>query len=91
MIRLGTQALPAGDRSRMGGGFSSYQDRGTTTHIVAARGLPADSLTGYSVRESVPQRFPDKPPYTAHLGNLSYEATNDTVNEFFDGCECAYH
>lgn len=31
--------------------------------------------------------MPDRPPFTAHLGNLSYDATNDTVNEFFDGCD----
>lgn len=68
---IGTQALPPSDRPRMGGGYSSYQDR------------------GYSVRETVPQRFPDKPPYTAHLGNLSYDATNETVTEFFEGCEVA--
>lgn len=42
---------------------------------------------GYSIRESIPATLPDKPPYTAHLGNLSYDATVDTVTEFFEGCE----
>ncbi|KOS16770.1 putative RNA-binding protein [Escovopsis weberi] len=42
---------------------------------------------GYSVRESVPSKLPEKPPFTAHLGNLSYDATNDSVAAFFEGCE----
>ncbi|KAJ6441572.1 RNA recognition motif containing protein [Purpureocillium lavendulum] len=44
-------------------------------------------VAGYSVRERSPARIPDKPPFTAHLGNLSYDATNDTLGEFFEGCE----
>lgn len=46
-------------------------------------------FSGYSIRESVPQQIPDKPPFTAHLGNLSYDATTDTLNEFFEGCQVA--
>lgn len=43
---------------------------------------------GYSsVRDNLPQVLPSKPPYTAHLGNLSYDATSETVSEFFDGCK----
>jgi translation initiation factor 4B len=41
---------------------------------------------GYSVREELP--LPDKPPYTVHLGNLSFDATSGDVQDFFDGCEC---
>ena len=41
--------------------------------------------TGYSVREELP--LPDKPPYTVHLGNLSFDATVGDVNDFFTGCE----
>ncbi|VUC34218.1 unnamed protein product, partial [Clonostachys rosea] len=68
----GTQQLPPSDRPRLGGGSSTWQDR------------------GYSVRESnFPQTLPDKPPYTAHLGNLSYDATSETVTEFFEGCDVA--
>lgn len=43
-------------------------------------------IAGFSIRESVPQRLPDRPPFTAHLGNLSYDATVESVTEFFDGC-----
>lgn len=43
---------------------------------------------GYSsIRENLPQQLPERPPYTAHLGNLSYDATEETVNEFFEGCD----
>ena len=45
-------------------------------------------MIGYATRErdSFPTRIPDRPPYTAHLGNLSYDATVETVTEFFDDC-----
>lgn len=43
------------------------------------------SFSGYSVREELP--LPDKPPYTVHLGNLSFDATIGDVNDFFTGCE----
>ncbi|KAI1501297.1 hypothetical protein F5X99DRAFT_208500 [Biscogniauxia marginata] len=42
---------------------------------------------GYSTRDSFPTQLPTKPPYTAHLGNLSYEATGDSVTDFFSDCE----
>ena len=42
-------------------------------------------FTGYSVREELP--LPDKPPYTVHLGNLSFDATVGDVTDFFTGCE----
>jgi translation initiation factor 4B len=32
--------------------------------------------------------LPDKPPYTVHLGNLSFDATVGDVTDFFAGCEC---
>lgn len=72
----GSQPLPAASSSRMGGGYSSYSGGGSF----------ADR--GYSVRESsFPTELPTKPPYTAHLGNLSYDATSETVSEFFEGCD----
>lgn len=45
-----------------------------------------DGFLGYSVREELP--LPDKPPYTVHLGNLSFDATSNEVLDFFVGCEC---
>lgn len=44
-------------------------------------------MTGYStLRDNLPQEIPNKPPYTLHLGNLSYEATQESVTDFFTGC-----
>lgn len=72
------------------GGFGS--DRG-----FGKSGLPTQgrrSLTslpdrggdrGYAVREELP--LPTKPPYTAHLGNLSFDATEGDVHDFFAECE----
>lgn len=42
---------------------------------------------GYPSRDSFPQELPTRPPYTAHLGNLSYDATTETVTEFLEGCD----
>ena len=42
---------------------------------------------GYPVRDSFPTQLPTKPPYTAHLGNLSYEATSEGITDFFAACE----
>lgn len=44
-------------------------------------------LAGYhSIRDNLPQQLPDKPPFTAHLGNLSYDATVDSITDFFRDC-----
>lgn len=40
---------------------------------------------GYAVREALP--FPDKPPYTAHLGNLAFDVGQADVEGFLAGCE----
>ena len=44
-----------------------------------------DRLQGYAVREQLP--LPSKPPYTAHLGNLSFDATEGDVQDFFAACQ----
>jgi translation initiation factor 4B len=42
-------------------------------------------------RDRLPQRealpLPTKPPYTAHLGNLPFDASQEHIEEFFGGCE----
>jgi len=45
----------------------------------------SNRFAGYAVREQLP--LPDKPPYTAHLGNLSFEVTENDVRDFLSGCE----
>ncbi len=61
--------------------------RGSSVDCRVPRSKSLTILQGYYIRESVPQRIPDKPPYTAHLGNLSYDATNESVSEFFADCD----
>ena len=39
---------------------------------------------GYSMREQLP--LPTKPPYTVHLGNMSFDATEGDIQDFFAGC-----
>ncbi|KAI9831304.1 MAG: hypothetical protein M1819_005078 [Sarea resinae] len=39
---------------------------------------------GFGPRDPLP--FPDKPPYTAHIGNLSFDATEGDITDFFTGC-----
>lgn len=39
---------------------------------------------GYAIRE--PLALPTEPPYTAHVGNLSFEATADDISDLFAGC-----
>jgi translation initiation factor 4B len=36
-------------------------------------------------REALP--LPTKPPFTAHLGNLPFDASNVDIEEFFSQCE----
>lgn len=39
---------------------------------------------GYAIRDPLP--LPTEPPYTAHVGNLSFEATADDISDLFTGC-----
>lgn len=74
----GTQPLPASDR-RGGGGAGGYG---------SGFGGSSDRYAGYARQErEYPQELPTKPPYTAHLGNLSYDATQESVTDFFADCE----
>ncbi|EMR90635.1 putative translation initiation factor 4b protein [Botrytis cinerea BcDW1] len=69
--------------SRPSGYGGSSNERRTYSSTTGTYG---NNAGGYSVREELP--LPDKPPYTVHLGNLSFDATVGDVNEFFVGCEC---
>lgn len=71
----GTQSFPSTDRRT---GPSSY---GNSTSYGNDRGY-------HSLRDNLPQELPTKPPYTAHLGNLSYDATVESVTDFFHDCNC---
>lgn len=68
----GSQPLPAPART----GYSSY----------GGGGAFGDRGGAYAPRDSFPTELPTRPPYTAHLGNLSYEATQEAVTDFFADC-----
>ncbi|KAI1484248.1 hypothetical protein K445DRAFT_7020 [Daldinia sp. EC12] len=70
---FGSQPLPSTERRT---GYSSYGGSGND------RGYSRDSYA-----TQAPAQLPTKPPFTAHLGNLSYEATNESVTDFFEGCD----
>lgn len=40
------------------------------------------------MREQLP--LPSKPPYTAHLGNMSFDATEGDITDFFAGCSVTH-
>ncbi|KAI1367722.1 hypothetical protein F5Y08DRAFT_40598 [Xylaria arbuscula] len=73
---VGSQPLPPPTVERKSG-FSSYS---------GGYGSSSNDR-GYPPRDSFPTQLPTKPPYTAHLGNLSYEATSESVTDFFSDCE----
>ncbi|KXX74190.1 putative RNA-binding protein sce3 [Madurella mycetomatis] len=86
------------DSSFGGGGSASWADEvedtyGTQPLPPSERRGPSTSYGGntsygyHSLRDNLPQKLPDKPPFTAHLGNLSYDATVESVTEFFEGCD----
>ncbi|KAF2767733.1 hypothetical protein EJ03DRAFT_337440 [Teratosphaeria nubilosa] len=51
---------------------------------MGARGASYDRPQ-YAVREQLP--LPDKPPYTAHLGNLAYDVSQADIEGFLEGCQ----
>ncbi|KAJ5736974.1 uncharacterized protein N7483_002099 [Penicillium malachiteum] len=66
-----------GGRPAGGMGYGSSNSFGAPPFERETRG-------GYAVRE--PLALPTEPPFTAHVGNLSFEATADDISELFAGC-----
>ncbi|KAI1302664.1 hypothetical protein F5Y03DRAFT_208918 [Xylaria venustula] len=77
-LSSGSQPLPPSTVERRTG-YSSYSGGGGYGSSSNDRAYPP--------RDSFPTQLPTKPPYTAHLGNLSYEATSESVTDFFSDCE----
>ena len=55
------------------------------TTQLTLRPLAERRADGYSVREQLP--LPTQPPYTAHLANLSFDAMQADVEDFFKDCQ----
>lgn len=76
---------------RAGGGFGGASYGGDRPSYGSGGGGFGSSRTdsfadrGFATREQLP--LPSKPPYTAHLGNLSFDATEGDVQDFFADCE----
>ncbi|KAH0834563.1 translation initiation factor 4B [Fonsecaea pedrosoi] len=58
--------------------------RAFSTTTGMGNGYP-DRRDTYPAREQLP--LPTQPPYTAHLANLSFDATQGDVNDFFRDCQ----
>lgn len=79
-------AAPREDRyggARRGGDFlASVPDRAERDRMMAAGGGGAGGF-----RDAGPPRMdiplPDKPPYTAFLGSLSFSVTEEEIADFF--------
>ncbi|PSR78448.1 hypothetical protein BD289DRAFT_122402 [Coniella lustricola] len=80
----GTQPLPSTDRQRST--YTSSYSRGGDSG--SAFGGGSDRYAGYARQEREELPIPDKPPYTAHLGNLSYDANQEAVTDFFASAGC---
>lgn len=70
--------MPSAPSGRGGYGGDRSNNSGGGFGGMADRG-------GYSVREQLP--LPTKPPFTVHLGNMSFDATEGDITDFFSGCE----
>ncbi|KAL1797686.1 hypothetical protein ACET3X_004292 [Alternaria dauci] len=73
----------AGRSSGYGGDRPTFGSGGGSGFGADRAGSFADR--GFATREALP--MPSKPPYTAHLGNLSFDATEGDVTDFFADCE----
>ncbi|KIW39253.1 hypothetical protein, variant [Exophiala oligosperma] len=72
--------LPASD-SRP----SYASERRTYSTAPSLGGGFSERRDTYATREQLP--LPTQPPYTAHLANLSFDATQGDVSDFFRDCE----
>jgi translation initiation factor 4B len=91
LISLDSRTGYGGEKRTYSSTTGTYGSGGTGGEFAPAlQALVSNSdrhhYLGYSVREELP--LPDKPPFTVHLGNLSFDATSGDVQDFFDGCDC---
>lgn len=79
---MGDRSMSSMPAYASSGGFGT-----TTLPLHASFKALTESLAerGYSVREQLP--LPSKPPFTVHLGNVSFDSTEGDIHDFFGGCE----
>ncbi|KAF2258277.1 hypothetical protein CC78DRAFT_587322 [Lojkania enalia] len=73
--------VAGGDRAGYGGERRAFSSAGG---FGSDRGFDRSGDRPYAMREQLP--LPTKPPFTAHLGNLSFDATEGGITDFFSGC-----
>lgn len=81
-------AASASTRPGYGGDRPSYASSGGFNAGFGADRGASFADRGFAFREELP--MPSKPPYTAHLGNLSFDATEGDVTDFFSGCDVTH-
>ncbi|KIW63671.1 hypothetical protein, variant [Phialophora macrospora] len=74
--------LPSASDSRPSYGSDR---RAFSTASGMGNGYQSERRDMYPSREQLP--LPTQPPYTAHLANLSFDATQGDVSDFFKDCE----
>ncbi|KAB8260680.1 hypothetical protein BDV32DRAFT_44239 [Aspergillus pseudonomiae] len=72
--------LPAPPQPR----FDSDRRAGGLSSAGFGSGFGDRERGGYAVREPLP--LPTQPPYTAHVGNLSFDATSADISDLFVDC-----
>ncbi|TPX32176.1 hypothetical protein SeLEV6574_g08481, partial [Synchytrium endobioticum] len=79
-------------RAQRASGPSALQDRRLSSSSAFDSRQPRSSQTTASPSSSSPppqrlpqKQFPTKPPFTAYVGNLSYECTEAALVKLFDG------
>ncbi|PUU76554.1 hypothetical protein B9Z19DRAFT_990200 [Tuber borchii] len=66
--------------NRSGAGYGNRRDYGGNNSFGGG-----DREDRYPPRQVIPP--PDKPPFTAHVGNLSFDVTEAQMSEFFSSCQ----
>lgn len=74
--------LPATEAQK---GYGSAPPRRDFSSAMGMGSASFERRDTYHQREQLP--LPDKPPFTAHLANLSFDVTQDDIRDFFRDCE----
>lgn len=87
--RPGNRSSRGSRKGRSAIGLAEPEQRDDPKDVLQNDVLPTAGFGGFFKndtfeREIVP--IPDKPPYTAHIGNLNFEITTQEVSDFFEEC-----
>jgi translation initiation factor 4B len=78
--------VPSDGRTGGTSGYGSRRDYGGSSGGDRFSGYSrADDSDRFQARAQVP--VPDRPPFTAHVGNLSFDVTEGEISDFFATCD----